>query len=159
MGKTYKNFFNKLNNSIPLIILFYLCFSDVNTEFQHLHFLSFNLQYVLVYYWVLKNPKIFGYGFIFLAGVINDVVLGLPMGVSSLSYLTIASVAAYIRVVTVRASLASDWIAFIPAVLTSNAVYIIALSIFSNLTINYIKNLAWLMFEILNNYTQINKNA
>ena len=120
---------------IPLIALFYISLNGVSViDFK---FFSINAHYILVYYWVLRQPKSLGYGFIFLSGVINDVVFGLPLGISSLSLLTVAGVAAYVRVVTVRISLLTDWISFIPALLIANFIYFIALY-FSDYSIDYI---------------------
>ena len=53
-----------------------------------------------------------GNGHIFFAGIINDVVMGLPLGISSISYLTVSFVASYIRQVTVNISLFTDWFTF-----------------------------------------------
>tara|TARA_Y100000741_G_scaffold348646_1_gene316979 strand:- start:460 stop:954 length:495 start_codon:yes stop_codon:yes gene_type:complete len=120
---------------IPLIALFYISLNGVSViDFK---FFSINAHYILVYFWVLRQPKSLGYGFIFLSGVINDVVFGLPLGISSLSLLTVAGVAAYVRVVTVRISLLTDWISFIPALLIANFIYFIALY-FSDYSIDYI---------------------
>ena len=60
-----------------------------------LKFFSVNVHYILVYYWVLRQPQTLGYGFIFLSGIISDVIFGLPFGTSPLSLLTIAGVAAH----------------------------------------------------------------
>jgi len=78
-----------------------------------------------------------GYGFIFLSGIISDVVFGLPFGVNALSLLIIAAVAAYIRVVTVRVTLINDWISFIPALSFANFIYFFSLY-FSNYSIDYL---------------------
>ena len=120
---------------IPLIALFYISLNGISVI--DLKFFSINAHYILVYYWVLRQPKSLGYGFIFLSGIINDVVFGLPLGISSLTLLTIAGVAAYVRVVTVRISLFTDWISFIPALLIANFIYFIALY-FSDYSIDYI---------------------
>ena len=90
----------------------------------------------MVYYWVLRQPKSLGYGFIFLSGIINDVVFGLPFGTTPLSLLTIAGVAAYVRTVTVRISLFNDWISFLPALLIANLINFVALY-FSDYSIDY----------------------
>ena len=120
---------------IPLIALFYISLNGISViDFK---FFSINVHYILVYFWVLRQPKTLGYGFIFLSGIINDVVFGLPLGISSLTLLTIAGVAAYVRVVTVRISLFTDWVSFIPALLIANFIYFIALY-FSNYSIDYI---------------------
>ena len=45
----------------------------------------------------LKKPDRLGYGLIFLAGIINDVVQNFPIGISSINYLLLCSIAAFIR--------------------------------------------------------------
>jgi len=78
-----------------------------------------------------------GYGFIFLSGIISDIVLGFPLGVNALSLLFVAGVAAYIRVVTVRMTLLNDWISFIPALLFANFIYFTSLYI-SDYSVDYL---------------------
>ena len=129
-------------------------------------FFSFNFQYIIIYYWVLKKPQILGYGFIFLAGIITDVILGLPIGISSLSFLTVALVAAYIRIVTVKITLLVDWLTFIPALLTANLIYFLVLY-FNDSSINYFNLLttsiatfviypfAWGLFEIFRKLVRV----
>ena len=109
----------------------------------------------------MKNPQILGYGFIFLAGIVNDVVIGLPVGVSSITYLILSGFAAYIRNLTVQPTLFSDWSTFLPSVVVTNAIYFIILSIFFEIEINYIKLLVkssitiaiyplfWVLFNLL----------
>ena len=133
-----KNFVSRFFSLIPLLILFFLAFSETDFNFEKLSFLSFNLIYILIFYWVLKNPEILGYGFIFLAGIINDVIIGLPIGVSSITYLILAGFAAYIRHLTVQPSLIYDWILFVPSIAVTNSVYFYVLTIFFDIKINYI---------------------
>ena len=133
-----KNFTGRFFNLIPLLILFFLAFSETDFNFEKLSFLSFNLIYIVIFYWVLKNPDILGYGFIFLAGIVNDVVIGLPIGVSSVTYLILAGFAAYIRYLTVQPSLIYDWIVFVPSIAVTNSVYYYILRIFFDINVNYI---------------------
>ena len=98
---------------------------------------SINVHYILVYYWVLRHPDYLSYGFIFLSGIITDVVFGLPMGVTALTLLIVASVATYVKVVTVRISLMNDWVSFVPALLLASFVYYISLYL-SNHSIEYL---------------------
>ena len=124
----------KILNLIPLLILFYIAFNGNSTiSFK---FITINIQYILVYYWTLRKPETLGYGFIFLAGVVNDVIFGLPLGINALTLLVIASVATYVRLVTVRITLINDWISFIPALLLANFAYFISLY-FSSYSIDY----------------------
>ena len=138
MASFKRNFFSRFIGLIPLLILFFLAFSETDFNFEKLSFLSFNLIYILIFYWVLKSPDILGYGFIFLTGIINDVVIGLPIGVSSVTYLILAGFAAYIRYLTVQPSLIYDWIVFVPSIAVTNSVYFFILKIFFDINVNYI---------------------
>ena len=136
---TFKsNFISRLFSLIPLLFLFFLAFSETNFDFEKLSFLSFNLIYIIIFYWVLKNPDILGYGFIFLAGIVNDVVIWLPIGISSVTYLILSGFAAYIRYLTVQPSLIYDWIVFIPSIAVTNSVYFYILTIFFDIKVKYI---------------------
>ena len=86
----------------------------------------------------MKKPEILGYGFIFIAGIVNDAVIGLPIGISSFVYLILAGFSAYIRNLTVQPSLISDWIVFVPSIAVTNSIYFYVLRIFFDIDINYI---------------------
>jgi len=119
---------------LPLLLLFFISLNG--NSMVDLKYFSINVHYILVYYWVLRRPEALGYGFIFLSGIISDVVLGFPLGINALTLLIIAAVAAYVRVVTVRITLINDWISFIPALLIANFIYFSSLY-FSNYSIDY----------------------
>jgi len=135
MGVSPKEFWNKFVFMLPLLIL--LLISMNGSSVINIKFFSINIHYILVYYWILRQPQSLGYGFVFLSGIISDVVLGFPLGVNSLSLLFVAGVAAYVRVVTVRITLINDWISFIPALLLANFVYFFSLH-YSNFSIEYL---------------------
>tara|TARA_B100001250_G_scaffold376334_1_gene364559 strand:+ start:820 stop:1314 length:495 start_codon:yes stop_codon:yes gene_type:complete len=163
MGTTTKEFWGKLISLLPLLILFFISLNG--SSVINIKFFSINIHYILVYYWVLRQPQSLSYGFIFLSGLISDVVLGFPLGINSLSLLFVAGVAAYVRVVTVRITLINDWISFIPALLFANFVYFISLY-YSDFSINYfylLKNsiftfifypVLWGLFSLLLNLTK-----
>jgi len=163
MGVTAKEFWGKFIDMLPLIMLFFISLNG--SSVINIKFFSINIHYILVYYWVLRQPQSLGYGFIFLSGLISDVVLGFPLGVNSLSLLFVAGVAAYVRVVTVRITLINDWISFVPALLFANFVYFISLY-YSNYSIEYfylLKNsiftfifypVLWVFFSLLLNLTK-----
>ncbi len=164
MGTTVRDFLEKFFNVLPLLILFFITLNG--SSVVNIKFFSINIHYILVYYWVLRKPESLGYGFIFLSGLISDVVLGFPLGINALSLLVVAGVAAYVRVVTVRITLVNDWISFIPALLFANFIYFISLY-YSDFTIDYIyllKNslftfifypVLWALFSLIIN---LNKN-
>ena len=135
MAYTIKQIRLKFFELVPIFLLFFITLNGKSIiDFK---ILSINVHYILIYYWVLRQPQTLGYGFIFLSGVITDVVFGLPIGVSALALLAVAAVAAYVRVVTVRISLVNDWISFIPALLLANFIYFMSLY-FSNYSIDYL---------------------
>ena len=145
---------------LPILLLFFISING--NSIVDFKLFSINIHYILVYYWVLKNPQILGYGFIFLAGIISDVVYGLPMGVTSMTLLVVAAVATYVRVVTVRVTLITDWMSFLLALLIANIVYFIALN-YSNYSIDYLYLFSnsvvtfvfypvlWIIFRFLSN--------
>ena len=135
MAYIYKQISSRFFEFLPLILLFFISLNGNSTI--DLKFFTVNIHYILVYFWVLRQPEILGYGFIFLSGIISDVVFGLPLGVNALSLLVIAAIAAYVRVVTVRITLINDWISFIPAILFANFIYFISLY-FSNISVDYL---------------------
>jgi rod shape-determining protein MreD len=122
----------------PLILLLYICISEFHAQFYYWKILSFNLQFIIIYYWVLRDPDILGYGFVFLSGLTNDVVLSLPLGTSALCYLFVSLVAAYVRNATVRSSLFTDWFTFIIAILIGNFLYFFLMSKYAGVRIEYI---------------------
>jgi len=133
-----KIFLNKVISLIPIIILFYLSFNNMDLSIKKYNFLSSNIIHVLIFYWVIRRPAILPYGFIFLAGFINDVVAGLPIGISSMTYLILAGFAAYIRNLTVHPSLLSDWITFVPSILITNSIYFIVMKMIFDIEIDYL---------------------
>ena len=135
MAYFYKQIKYKFFVLLPILLLFFISLSG--NSIIDLKFFSVNVHYILVYFWVLRQPRNLGYGFIFLSGIISDVVFGLPFGVNALSLLIIAAVAAYVRVVTVRITLVNDWISFIPALLFANFIYFLSLY-YSNYSIDYL---------------------
>jgi len=130
-----KTFRLKILETIPLIFLFYISLNG--NSVIHVKFFSINIHYILIYFWVLRQPAALGYGFIFLSGIISDVIYGTPLGATPLALLVVSSVAIYVRAVTVRINLINDWISFIPALLFANFIYYVALY-FSNYSIDYL---------------------
>ena len=161
MAILFKNLKYQIINLFPLFLLFFISLNNFSViELKNFKFFFINFQYIIIYYWVLKKPKTLGYGFIFLAGISTDIVLGLPMAISSLTFLSIAAVAAYLRVVTVSISLLTDWIVFFPTLLLSQIIYLIvvyflsmeinAMNLFLNLVVTFfLYPLCWLFFEFM----------
>ena len=126
-------FFKKIINFGPLLLLYYLSISEIDTNFEnYFEILSFNIQLIIIYFWVSKRPDVLGSGHIFFAGLLNDVVSGFPLCISSLSYLVVSFVATYVKNMTVNTRVTTDWFTFFVAIFFSNLTLFILLSIITS---------------------------
>ena len=121
----------------PIILLFISVLNEFDFNFLEIKYFSFNFSYILIFYYSVKKTKSLGYGLIFIAGLFNDVVLGTPLGISSLAYLLICGFAAYLRNITLRPSLIKDWIFFLITISVVNSLLYIALNLIFLLKIDY----------------------
>ena len=120
----------------PLFLLFTSILNEVDFNLEFKYF-SFNFVYILIFYYSLRREGSIGYILIFIAGLFNDVVNGLPMGISSLAYLLLCAAAAYLRNITLRPNLFKDWLFFLFTILILNFVTYAYLILFFNYEINY----------------------
>ena len=138
MERTSYKLFGNIVQTFPLILLFFLAFSGFDLSF----FLyeanySFNFMYLVIFYWVLKKPDTLGYGLIFFAGIINDVVQNFPIGISSINYLFLCAIASFIRARTLMPNLLYDWIFFLIAIMIVSSVNYTILTLVFDYPIKY----------------------
>ena len=142
MSSLNKSSFSKILFSyFPTLILFLSVFNEHDFNYLKIEYFSFNFVYVLIFYWTLRSPNQLGYISIFLAGIINDVIIGLPIGISSLCYLLICSVTAYIRNITLIYNFMNDWIAILITLLLINSIQILILDFIFNHNPDYLSYL------------------
>ena len=162
----------KIINLGPIILLYYLSISEVDTHFEnYFAILSFNIHLIIIYFWSLKRPEVIGNGNIFFAGLINDTVMGTPLGLSSLSYLVVSLVATYVKNMTVNTSITTDWFTFFIAICFSNLTILFFLNSFSILSVSFIEisyntffslifyPFFWLFFNFYNTMITMGKNV
>ena len=142
-------FLNKLFELVPIILLYISVLNEFDFNYLEITFFSFNFPYILIFYWSLKKTESLGYGLIFIAGLINDVVVGFPIGISSLTYLLICGFAAYLRNITLRPNLFKDWMFFLLNILVVNSFTYSLLTLFFLFKINYISLLINLIYTFL----------
>ena len=130
-------FFRVFLSYLPLIILFISVFNEFDFNYLKIENFSFNFVYILIFYWTLRNPDSLGYFSIFLAGIINDVVVGIPIGISSLCYLIFCVVTAYIRNITLSPNFVKDWFSFLFTMILINSIQVIILDLIFFIEINY----------------------
>ena len=171
MSSLNKSSFSKVFLSyLPLIFLFVSVFNEWDFNYLEIDNFSFNFVHILIFFWTLKNLNRFGYLSIFFAGVINDVVVGIPIGVSSFCYLILCSVTAYIRNITLSPNFVKDWFSFLFTIILINSIQVIILDLIFLIEISYISYLInsgftfifypvfFVMFNLLNQSIYIKKN-
>ena len=122
----------------PIIVLFISVLNEFDFNYLGIKYFSFNFSYILIFYYSLKKSESLGYGLIFIAGLFNDVVVGMPLGISSLSYLFICGFAAYLRNITLRPNLIKDWIFFLITISVVNSFLYTTLSLIFLFEIDYL---------------------
>ena len=129
INKTYSN----LLSILPLLILFASVLTNSKYNFTYdENYLSFYINYIIVFFWSLKRPKYLGYGYIFLAGILNDVIQNNPLGISSIEYLSICVLTAFVRKRIILQNLIYDWVFFLISILIVGSInYIILVYIFN----------------------------
>tara|TARA_B100000795_G_scaffold223809_1_gene179089 strand:- start:606 stop:1127 length:522 start_codon:yes stop_codon:yes gene_type:complete len=144
-----KNIIRKVLSKIPLIILFVSVLNNYDFNYLGLKYFSFNFSYILIFYYSLKRSESLGYTYIFIAGLFNDVVIGTPVGLTSLIYLILCGAAAYLRNITLRPSLIKDWIFFLITILIINSLLFITLNFIFNYELNYFDQIINIIYTFL----------
>ena len=163
-------FFRSLLSYLPIFLLFFSVFNEFDFNYLKLDYFSFNFIFILIFFWTLRNPNQLGYFAIFLAGIINDVVIGIPIGISSFCYLLICTITSYIRQITLSPKFINDWLSFIIAVLLINSIQVIILDLIFLYQVDYMSYLInsgftflfyplfFILFNILNSKISLKKN-
>tara|TARA_Y200000002_G_scaffold62675_2_gene47809 strand:- start:2959 stop:3480 length:522 start_codon:yes stop_codon:yes gene_type:complete len=140
---------NKFLTFTPSILLFVAVLNEYDLNYLNFKYFSFNFPFILIFYWSLKRSQSLGYGLIFLAGLFNDVVIGYPIGISSLTYLIICGFAAYLRNITLRPSIINDLFFFLFTILVANSInYFLLISLFS-IELNYYELIGNIFFTFI----------
>ena len=108
-----RGFYFKFYSFLPIIVLFISVLNEFDLNYLKLKYFSFNFPFILIFFFTLKDFKNFDYLLVFLAGLINDTVVGLPLGISSLSYILICTATSYLRNITIRPNPIKDWFYFL----------------------------------------------
>ena len=143
------NFLIKFLLFAPILILYISVLNNFDFNYLGLKYFSFNFSYILIFYYGLKKSYGLGYINIFIAGLINDVVVGTPIGISSLTYLLLCGVAAYLRNITLRPNLMKDWIFFLFTILVLNCLSFMVLNLIFNYQVSFNDQLINVAFTFL----------
>ena len=135
------SFLNILFSYFPIGILFLSVFNDFDFNYLKIEYFAFNFAHILIFFWTLKNPDHLGYTSIFVSGIVNDVIIVLPIGISSFCYLLICTATAYIRNITLSPNFINDWLSFLFIVLLVNSIQVTILDLIFLTEVNYLKYL------------------
>ncbi len=145
MVKFYKkNFIYRIYVWLPIIFLFISVLNEFDFNYLDIEYFSFNFPFILIFYFTLKENLHFDYFLVFIAGIINDVVTGFPLGISSLSYVLICLFASYLRNITIRPNLIKDWFYFLFVISLINSINYSVLFFFFSFELD-------IMFYVINN--------
>jgi len=155
-----RGFYYKLYSLLPLIVLFISVLNEFDFNYLNLDYFSFNFPFILIFFFTLKDFKNFDYLLVFLAGLINDTVVGLPLGISSLSYMLICIATSYFRNITIRPNQIKDWFYFLLIISLLNSINYSILTLFFSfklILMNYLVNtfftfLFYIIFVNIFNY-------
>ena len=139
-----KNFFYKIYVWLPIIILYISVFNEFDLNYLNIEYFSFNFPFILIFYFSLKAYSRFDYFLVFFAGLINDTVIGLPLGLSSLSFVLMCVFSSYLRNMTIRPNLIKDWFYFLFVISLINSIHYTVLFLFFSYDLD-------IMFYITNN--------
>jgi|TARA_A100001037_G_scaffold285579_1_gene293042 rod shape-determining protein MreD len=138
-----KGSFLKLYGWLPILILYISVLNEFDLNYLNLEYFSFNFPFILIFFFTLKDFKHFDYILVFIAGLFNDTVVGLPLGISSLSYTLICISTAYLRNITIRPNPMKDWFYFLLIISLINSLNYSILTLFFSLDLilmNYLVN-------------------
>ena len=148
-GLRNKNFIKLILSKASVILLFISVLNDYDFNHLSLKYFSFNFSYILIFYYSLKKSESLRYTYIFVAGLFNDVVVGTPIGLSSLMYLILCVAASYLRNITLTPSLIKDCIFFLITILIINSLLFISLNFIFNYELNYFNQIINITYTFL----------
>ena len=138
-----KNYLYKIYTFLPIIVLFISVLNEFDFNYLNIDYFSFNFPFILIFYFSLKEFVHFDYLLVFFAGLINDTVVGLPLGISSLSYILICIATSYFRNITIRPNQIKDWFYFLLIISLLNSINYSILTLFFSfklILMNYLVN-------------------
>ena len=138
-----------ISNYTPIILLFISVLNEFDFNNLGFKYFSFNFSYILIFYYSLKKSESLGYVYIFIAGLFNDVIVGTPIGISSLMYLILCGAAAYLRNITLRPSLIKDSMFFLITILIINSLLFMSLNFVFNYELNYFDQIINITYTFL----------
>ena len=140
-----KDWLYKIYTWLPILFLFFSVMNEFDLNYVNIDYFSFNFPFILIFYFTLKEYNKFDFLLVFTAGLINDTVIGLPLGISSFSYILVCIFSAYLRNITIRPNLIKDWFYFLFVISLINSINYSVLFFFFSFELD-------IMFYVVNNF-------
>ena len=140
-----KNWLYKVYTWLPILLLYISVLNEFDFNYINIQYFSFNFPFLLIFYFAIKEYSRFDSLLVFFAGLINDTVVGLPLGISSCSYILVCIFAAYLRNITIRPNLIKDWFYFLFVISLINSINYSVLFFFFSFELD-------IMFYVVNNF-------
>ena len=144
-----RGFLSKIYSWLPLIVLFISVLNEFDLNYLNLKYFSFNFPFILIFFFTLKDFKNFDYFLVFIAGLINDTVVGLPLGISSFAYILICISTSYFRNITIRPNPIKDWFYFLFIISLINSISYSILTLFFSFNLILVSYLINTFFTFL----------
>ena len=139
------NWFYKLYTWLPILFLYISVLNEFDLNYINIEYFSFNFPFLIIFYFAVKEYSRFDFLLVFIAGLINDTVVGLPLGISSFSYILVCIFASYLRNITIRPNLIKDWFYFLFIISLINSINYSVLFFFFSFELD-------IMFYAVNNF-------
>ena len=139
------NWLYRVYTWLPVLLLYLSVLNEFDLNYIDIEYFSFNFPLLLIFYFALKEYGKFDFLLVFIAGLINDTVIGLPLGISSFSYILICIFAAYLRNITIRPNVVKDWFYFLFVISLINSINYSVLFFFFSAELD-------IMFYVINNF-------
>ena len=140
-----KNWLYKIYTWLPVLFLYISVLNEFDFNYINIEYFSFNFPFLLIFYFAVKEYSRFDFLLVFIAGLINDTVIGLPLGISSFSYILVCIFASYLRNITIRPNLIKDWFYFLFVISLINSINYSVLFFFFSFELD-------IMFYAVNNF-------
>ena len=140
-----KNWLYKIYTWLPILFLYISVLNEFDLNYISIEYFSFNFPFLLIFYFAVKEYSRFDFLLVFIAGLINDTVIGLPLGISSFSYILVCIFASYLRNITIRPNLIKDWFYFLFVISLINSINYSVLFFFFSFELD-------IMFYAVNNF-------
>ena len=137
MSRIKKNY----NDVIAFVlVIFSIIGNSILSEFSFFfdinHF--FNLQYLLIYFFSFNRFKYLKLSTLFVLGLVNDSLVGISLGISSVAYMLIYKIALYQHNIKLRSIFISEWFACGLSILVAYA-FVLSIFFFEQVNFDYLQ--------------------